>query len=189
MDARRFDQLTRHLLGARTRRAVFGGIAALSLAGPLGLSHDASEAKKRRRKRKKRKPKPMQDAAPPNAFGCINVGDLCQSADQCCSGICEGKQGKRTCRAHGSGGCQAAEICNVFDAEGIPCTTGSGVLGRCGTTTGNAGYCVGAGDCRPCTRDADCHAICGPQAACVQCAEACNVGTVCAGPDGVVCPL
>jgi hypothetical protein len=166
-----------HMMRKPRRRLI--GQALGVVAGWLGVPNvDA----KQRHKRKRRKPKP-------NAFGCLDVGDACKNADQCCSGICQGKKGKKRCRAHDTGGCQPTNLCSFFDVEPVSCTTSSGVEGSCGTTTGNAGYCGGGGDCFPCKKDSDCHEVCGPQAACVQCPEECDVGTVCAGPDGVVCPL
>jgi hypothetical protein len=182
MDALSCDQLTRQLLGAGTRRAIVGRIAALSLAGPLGLlaAHDDADAKKKRkRKQKKRK----QKAAAPNAFGCIDVGALCQNDDQCCSGICAGKQGKKRCRAHDVGDCQAGTAPEACD-ENVPCTTGAGDPGTCGTTTGNAVYCFVAGGCFACQNDGDCQradgGALGPRAACVTC-EGCMAtgGTAC----------
>jgi hypothetical protein len=165
------------------RRDILRSLAGAGIGvGATRLPDHAEAKKKRRRKRKFRKAKP-------NAFGCLDVDKACKRASQCCSGICKGKKGRKRCKAHDTGGCQPESLCTFFGEEGVPCTTSSGVPGQCGTTTGNAGYCVGAGDCFLCAKDADCHAICGPQAACVQCPEECNVGTVCAGPDGVVCPL
>jgi hypothetical protein len=169
-----FDRGTRLVASAFSRRT----LASVLGLGALGLPSLAAGKKRRKNKKIKR-----------NSFGCVNVGNFCKDPGQCCSGICQGKKGKKRCRAHDTGGCQPASLCTFFGAEGIPCTTSSAVPGQCGTTTGNAGYCVGVGDCFPCAKDADCHDVCGPHAACVQCPEECEVGTVCAAPDDVVCPL
>jgi hypothetical protein len=184
VDARRFDHMTRSFGATFSRRSLLSSLTvtiAVIAGASFGGSHLAAK------KQRKRKPKPGK----PNAFGCINVGDRCRHGEQCCSGICEGKKGKKRCRSHDTGGCSVPsefppDSCTV---ETILCTTATGAAGTCGTTTGNAPYCAGDGDCRPCTKDADCQTLCGPRAACIQCPGACNVGTACMGPDSVVCPI
>lgn len=166
MDGTRINHLLRSL--ASSRRVYLGGLAALA-SGWLGQS-----AGETRRKRKKRKPKKTK----PNAYGCLSVGKLCRNAAQCCSGVCEGKQGKRRCRPHDS------FICQVDDDT---CSTGLTKL--CGTTnpycactltTGNAPFCGDyagfPGDqlCRDCRRDEDCQEEFGPGAACVVYSRLCN---------------
>lgn len=118
--------------------------------------------------------------------GCKNVGKTCKKKKDCCSGVCKGKKGRKKCKAHDTGGCQAGqrEMGCGGDAD-VPCTSASGEEGVCDTTTGNAGYCtVGAG-CFPCTKDADCRQFCGPSAACIRCAPECADvgGTACVGPS------
>jgi hypothetical protein len=166
MDGMKLDGMVRSLTD--TRRSLLGGALALA-GGWLGI--DTTDAKKRRKRKPRKKLK--QRAAAPNAFGCIDVGELCQNAAQCCSGICAGKKGKRTCRAHDVGDCRAGaepDICGVAD---IACTTDGGKSGACGTTTGNAGYCLRSGDCYACRTDWDCQRAgggnLGPTAACIQC--------------------
>jgi hypothetical protein len=180
MEHRQFDDLIRSL--TKSRRSLFGGALAAA-AGWLGLS--AADAKKRRKKRKKRSKR--QQVGTSNAFGCLDVGDPCASADQCCSGICTGKKGKRTCRAHDTGGCPAGH--DAFGDDAVSCQTSAGIWGKCGTTTGNAGYCVGGGDCHPCANDADCRSLCGPQAACVVSPQGCAIGTACVDSGGGLCLL
>jgi hypothetical protein len=177
MDHRAFDELIRSL--TKSRRVLLGG--ALVAAGRLGFS--AADAKKRKRKKRNKR----QSVGTPNAFGCLNVGDPCKSAEQCCSGICSGKKGKKRCRSHDTGGCPAGH--DAFGDDVVTCQTSSGVWGKCGTTTGNAGYCVGGGDCHPCAKDADCRSRCGPQAACVVSPQACAIGTACVAPNGAYCLL
>lgn len=123
--------------------------------------------------------------------GCKNVGKKCKKTKECCSGICKGKKGKKTCKAHDTGGCKAGQ--NVVGCGGpanVPCTTSAGVEAECFTTTGNAGYCAGTATCFSCQRDADCIALCGPQAACITC-TAClsNGGTACAGTSPISCTI
>jgi hypothetical protein len=180
MDGNQFDNLARAITGSR--RALLSG-ALVAAAGWLGVGDAAA---KKKRKRKKRKPK-----ARPNAFGCLEVGAACTSAAHCCSNICQGKKGKKHCKAHDTGECLAGQLLGQCGGETIPCTSSSGAPGRCEITTGNAAYCAGGGDCRPCAKDADCQALCGPQAACIQCPVGCagGTGTQCVGPDNVVCPL
>jgi hypothetical protein len=176
MNSHHFDNVIR--ASATSRRALFAGVLAMA-SGWVGVSTGAAKHKHKRKRKTK--------AAMPNAFGCINVGDACLTADQCCSGICEGKKGRKRCQAHDTGECPSGNAVNLCGGVGISCTTSAGTSGRCGTTTGNAGYCGSGGDCFPCAKDADCHAVCGPGAACVQCTEECDVGTVCHSPGGVVC--
>jgi hypothetical protein len=109
------------------------------------------------------------------------VGKFCKNSGQCCSGICSGKQGKKRCQAHDSDVCQPLQdpICS---GDLPPCTTRAGNGGQCLTTTGKAGYCTLGGVCVACKKDADCVAFCGPQAACISCAD----GT-CEGTGGTIC--
>jgi hypothetical protein len=183
LDSLQFDELTRSL--SKSRRALLTGALALT-AEWFGNSN--AEARKKRKHRKRKTVK--QRAAKPNAYGCIDVGDLCQNGSQCCSGTCAGKKGKRTCRAHDVGDCQAGaepDFCGVTD---IACTTSGGQPGACATTTGNAGYCLVSGDCYACRTDLDCQraggGILGPTAACIQCfgcAE--HGGTACVSTEPV----
>ncbi len=164
----RFADLTRAISTALSRRALAGALG----LGILGL-HDSAEARKKRKKRKTRITR--------NAFGCVNVGQLCQNEGQCCSGICEGKQGKKRCQAHDTGGCQAGQDdCVIEDSlcPEEPTSTSS----RCYRITGNASVCgFRAGrKCMPCARDADCEAGLGPGAACGICAS-------CPGQHATVC--
>jgi hypothetical protein len=137
--------------------------------GVAGVRWPEVTAKKQRKKKKK---------ARPNAFGCLDVGDPCKNADQCCSGICEGKKGKRKCRAHGAGSCQTDyDGCNGLVAV-------CGTAGFCFRTTGNASFCGGpGGNCMVCAKDADCEPTHGPGAACVVCAGCNGVD----GSQGTVC--
>jgi hypothetical protein len=163
MDGLQFDALTRRFLDlAATRRHTLFTLA-------LG-SHIL-------------RPGPEDAAAGP---GCKNVGKKCSKKKDCCSGACKGKKGKKKCKAHDTGGCQpTADTCS----QNSDCTTSTGEMGTCFTTTGNAGYCANEGECFPCTRDADCKPFCGPQAACARCTE-CLPGqntTACLGPSGSSC--
>ncbi len=167
-----------------SRRDVLRGLGGAGLGlGFVGLA-DPGEAKKKR-KRKKRKKKVTF-----NEFGCVNVGRFCKTSDHCCSGICVGKKGKKTCQAHDAGSCQGeSSEDRCLDVE-VNCVTGAGIDGFCVRTTGSAGYCEGTLGCFACTKDADCIPFCGPQAACIVCTGcAADVGTdtACVGPGNNSC--
>jgi hypothetical protein len=161
MDTLRFDSVTRRLSVSASRRQTLAALA-LAALGRFGLGDEA--------------------AAGP---GCKDVGATCKEATQCCSGLCKGKKGRKRCKAHDTGGCQAGQASPVCKVGGqyVDCTTSAGKNGFCQTTTGNAAYCVAGGTCMACTEDADCRQVCGPRAACIACAGACAGGTLCAGPD------
>lgn len=179
----RFDAVTRLLGALPSRRHLLSGLVATALGlGAVRLPDlDARKKKRRHKKRKKIK----QLAAAPNAFGCIDVGELCQSDGQCCSGVCAGKEGTKTCRAHDVGDCAAGAALQGCGGADVECMTGAGLQGFCATTTGNAGYCQTAAECYVCQTDVDCQAASGgelgPTAACIQCAECATTGgTACA---------
>jgi hypothetical protein len=163
MDDAHFDRLT--------RRYVLGGLAAALGLGTARLP-DVAHARKRKKVKF-------------NAFGCVDVGRFCKKAGQCCSGICQGKKGKKKCRAHDADICSSGDgnaFCNPDSPNPVACTTSTG-NGVCRTTTGNAGFCVEGGDCFPCTKDAECVPFCGAGAACFACAG-CPEGTACGSPSG-----
>jgi hypothetical protein len=181
MNQLRFDDITRRFSHLPSRRRLLGGLASGILGLGAGQFPDLAFAKKKRKRKKKEK------KAKPNAFGCLNVGDPCKSEDQCCSGICEGKKGKRKCVAHDAGVCGAdSDICE----SGQPSFCGGNNPCLCLTTTGNAPFCgefapgvPGQTFCSDCSHDTDCEAEFGPGAACVVysgvCADFCPTGTAC----------
>ena len=181
MDENRFAVATQSLTSVPSRRDVLRGLAGAALGLGVARLPDPVAAKKNR---KRKKPKPPR----PNAYGCLNVGAACRNAEQCCSGVCEGK----TCRAHQEGICRvdydlcttgAAHVCGVDGNGDLRCV--------CVLTTGNAPFC---GDfssptaCRDCSKDTDCEEEFGAGAACVvnrgicegNCAE--TGGTACVPP-------
>jgi hypothetical protein len=169
VDIARFDSLIRTASSLLSRRALAGVLA----IGALTLPGLADAKKKRKRKKVKR-----------NAFGCVNVGGFCKNDNHCCSGICAGRKDKKRCQAHDQSTCQAGLTSLVCGGESnLSCTTSGSDPGLCLNTTGNAGYCFASGDCFACTKDADCEPVCGPGAACIDCAETCagRGGTFCAG--------
>jgi hypothetical protein len=174
----RFDGLTRSLTSVPSRRDVLRGLAAAVVGVGAARVPGVVAA------RKTRKPKSPK----PNEFGCLDVGDRCKTAGQCCSGICKGKRGKRRCRAHDSGGCKAGKYPTVCGGMDVACTTSRGKPGLCVTTTGNAGYCMATSLPYACRTDSDCRStpggILGPRAACYRCSQS-MVGTFCATPDVV----
>jgi hypothetical protein len=163
MDSGRFDRMTRTVSTVLNRR---------SLAGALGLAAVAipslTEGKKKKKKVKK------------NQFGCVDVSKFCKNGGQCCSGICDGKKGKKKCKAHDASTCQAGQKQDFCGGVDVECTASGGTPGLCNTTTGNAGHCSGDGTCFNCTKDADCTDICGSGAACIVCSG-------CPETDGLAC--
>lgn len=171
MDGKHFDALVQSLVG--TRRLLLAG--GLALAGErIGVS--VIDAKNRKRKRKK-KPK----TARPNGYGCLEVNDPCKSAEECCSGVCEGKKGDRTCRAHDTGTCKQ-------DGQLVPCNNRTNC--GCFTTTGGSDICAELfppSECAECRRDTDCEALGFPQgSACIP--FDCESGFACMVPCGKAPP-
>lgn len=173
MDKNRFDAVTRSLGGVPSRRTLLRALAGAGFG--LGIAHPPYAGAAR----KKRKPRITR-----NAFGCVDVGRFCKRADQCCSGVCAGKPGKKRCRAHDTGGCRpgAQDGSCTEPATDVPCTTSAGNTdGYCNTTTGGAGFCAYSGGCFACTRDAQCQELYGPRAACIRCDKCADTGgTSCA---------
>lgn len=170
MDSDRFDGLTRTVSTLLTRRTL---ATALGL-GALGLP-GLAQAKKRKKK------------VVLNEFGCVNVKGFCENSGQCCSGVCEGKKGKKKCKAHNQSTCLPGQTpAGCGEVNSVSCMTTTGKVGQCITTTGNAGYCRFGGFCVACKKDADCIGICGPQAACTLCPRTCagqGLTTFCSGPE------
>jgi hypothetical protein len=97
VDGARFDFLTRQFTASSRRglvRALSGGGLAALGSWPLRLLEVGATKK---RKHTRRKPTP-------NAFGCLDVGQRCKRAGDCCSNICKGNKGKKRCQAHDTGG-------------------------------------------------------------------------------------
>ena len=184
MDSTRFDDVTRAISPLLSRRGLAGllGLAALGAAG-------SAKAKRKRKKRKKKKqgqnPKPQVTL---NQFGCVNVGDFCESAAQCCSGICT----KSRCQAHDVDICRTGQT-SVFCTDGATntsCTGGGGGGGLCATTTGNAAFWATDRKCFTCKKDADCQpaSVCGAGAACVICTNCDDAGgTACMAASAAGC--
>lgn len=191
MDQHRITALKRSLISMPSRRDVLRGLAAAGLGLRAMWPQEPAVAKgKRKRKNKKKKAKP-------NAFGCLSVNKTCKNAEQCCSGICEGKKSKRRCRAHDTGTCEqdVAAICQ----SASPITTTCNNRGDCACfrTTAGSSFCAelfcgreGCSECAECQRDADCVALgFPPEAACAPvsaglCAGICESGMACVAPCG-----
>jgi hypothetical protein len=158
MDGRHFDQLTLRLAMLRAKRR--GVIAALVATIPFARNGTAILA----------------------GPGCKDVGTRCKRKSDCCSNICRGRRGRKKCKSHDTGGCQAGQIEAFCGGTTVQCTTSSGLPGSCNTTSGNAGYCSREGACVSCTKDLDCQNQFGAGAACVKCAT-CPGGLGCASPN------
>lgn len=187
METCRPDGIARALSSLLTRR----GLAGVLGPGVIGLAEPAKAKRKKRRKRRKKKNRKDDNAQPNvtlNAFGCVNTGDFCERADQCCSGLCTGS----ACQAHDASTCQAGQS-DLFCKDGsteVACTGGGGAAGLCATTTGNAGFCVTDRQCVACKKDADCQSasVCGPGAACVTCVNCVDSGgTACVASGAAGC--
>lgn len=182
----------RLLFDAPSRRDVLRGLAAVGLG--LGAVHlpALTEAKKKRKRKRKKKQKPIK----PNEYGCFEVGDPCHSADDCCSGICEGKK----CRAHGTDVCRQDRpgVCTAGLDE-VP-SLGCGTNCWCFRTTAGSNFCApgprtsGQEDCTTCRKDADCIALgYPPGSACASvgrgnCSGWCDTGMACLIPCGAEYP-
>ena len=172
MEHDRFDHLARVLSRHPSRRTLAGmlGLGVLGLVG--GAQFEVVSARKKRKKKVKK-----------NEFGCVDAGKFCKNAGQCCSGICQGKKGKKTCKAHNESTCVTGQTeIGCGGRVNVACQTTAGEDGQCDTTTGNAPYCVADGGCAACKKDADCVATCGAGAACIRCGGCdANGGTACVG--------
>jgi hypothetical protein len=189
VDQTRLERLTKALIAIPSRRDVLRGLSGLGLALGAARLPVVVDAKKRKHKKKKKDKK-----AKPNAFGCLEVGDPCKNADQCCSGICEGKK----CRSHDTGTCnqKGPEICSIDPPIALTCNNDAAC--RCfGTTAGSivcAQYANQELNCADCQRDADCAALGFPSGSvCAPftvgaCAGQCQSGMACLAPCGVELP-
>jgi hypothetical protein len=164
MDTSRLDHLIRRVSTRLSRRTLAGTLGLAALARPFGI-----EARKKRKKKKKIRR---------NSFGCVNVGGFCKNSGQCCSGICQGKKGKKKCQAHDTGGCQPGHSIGGCGGQSVTCPDNN--EGQCATTTGKSAFCFEFKfqPVPPCTRDADCEGGGFPGAACVLCGD----GTTCVVP-------
>lgn len=123
MECSRFAAWTRCRIGLAA-----GGLA----ASWFGLATQGSTPTAARKKHKKKQAKQ-------NGFGCVDAGNFCKNGGQCCSGICQGKKGKKKCQGHNASTCQAGQQEEVCSGElSVPCLISEGVEGQCDTTTGNA---------------------------------------------------
>lgn len=181
MDSNGFDHLTRSLAIAPTRRDALGVLAA-GIGSFLAGSQFPGQVESKKKNKKRKKPKK-------NAFGCLDIGKACNGKNsKCCSGVCQGKRPKKgdkdksECKAHNVGPCQASQ--DSCEQGEIQCGTGE-IDAICLRTTGKASFCGldDGGDCRVCTKDADCEPLSGPGAACVVCDDCVATGgTACYVP-------
>jgi hypothetical protein len=187
VDHQRIDAIIRSLSHMPSRRALVRGLLGTTLGVGSAKLPAPGEAKKKPKRKKK---------ATCDDFVCRRVGQSCISVSQCCSGICEGESGQRTCQAHGTGTCDqdapgvcagSAETCNGRDACACFRTVAGSIF--CAETN------VIGDDCADCVTDADCEAL-GYVAgsACVPytegaCAGTCPGKRTCKSPCAKVVPL
>jgi hypothetical protein len=133
MDANQFDALVKTWTGI-PRRRLLRGVMAASLSGLGPLHVDAAH------------------------FECRHVGARCKSKDQCCSGVCRGKDRKK-CRAHHTGICKTTnDTCTQGTLSSNECgTMDNGDTCYCYITTGGAPYCVGGSAGFDCEKDEECY--------------------------------
>jgi hypothetical protein len=188
VDQTRFGVMTRFLRRIPSRRDVLRGLALAGLdLQALWQQEPAAAKRKRKRKNKKKKAKP-------NAFGCLSVNKICKNAEQCCSGICDGKKGKRKCRAHDTGTCRqdVAGTCQTGTPFGPTCNNRADC--HCFRSTAGSNVCAPGTSCADCQTDADCLALgFPPGAACAPiseglCAGLCPTGMACTIPCGAEVP-
>jgi hypothetical protein len=162
MDTSPLDRLTRSVSILLSRRTLAGALGLGALTFPSGI--DAGKKRKKKKKKIKR-----------NKFGCVDVGGFCKNSGQCCSGICQGTNGKKKCKSHDTGGCQSGHAIADCNGEDVPCPDGSG--GSCATTTGKAAFCLNAkfNPVPPCRRDSDCTSG-DLGAACILCGDSTTCG-------------
>jgi hypothetical protein len=171
MDPKHFDNLSRYLSDASSRRSIFTRIAGAAVAAVAFQMPGMAGARNKKKTSKK---------LALNTFGCVDVGKACRGKDaNCCSGICEGKKPKNgkkdksRCVDHNVLGCQVEQD----QCAGAPAQCGSSTMGLCYRTTGNASYCGDLGSCFECKTDADCEAAGLLEgAACVICSECAQTG-------------
>jgi hypothetical protein len=188
VNATRFNALTRSLIERPSRRDVLRGLTAVGLGFAATRHVGVADAKKHKRKKHK-KHKKVQPPTP-NEFGCFEVGDPCTSADDCCSGICEGTPGKLQCHAHNTGTCEQGVpgLCEAANPTDTICNGGTGF---CVRTTAGSNACIYDYACVDCRRDADCEALghppgsaCAPWGGYPACADLyhCETSTACVFP-------
>ncbi len=100
---------------------------------------------------------------------CLKLDRPCRHARECCSGICTGKHGKKTCHGHGIGTCRPGQGFCQAGAD-VACNGDESCV--CFQTTAGTTFCSGGGAagnaCADCERDADCVAQAFPPgSACV----------------------
>jgi hypothetical protein len=198
MNEHRLHNLARTVASLPSRRDLLRSLAGAGVGLSIAPGTDHVEARKKRKKRKKNRKKSKRPQ--PNAYGCLEVGDACSSEAECCSGICAGSKGRKTCQAHGTGLCPQNHvgIC-LATADKVPVLKcGNSDLCFCYTTTAGSNFCGDRGPrlgkteaCAACQKDADCLAQGFPAgSACAvvgngYCSGQCPTGMACLPPCGV----
>lgn len=89
------------------------------------------------------------------AAACKQNGRPCDGGNQCCSGVCRGKRGRKKCRpAPGQGSCTIAkDTCKVGGVVGA-CASGGGEGCACLRRPSGAAFCADLTtiDCLPCAQ-------------------------------------
>lgn len=200
MDADLFDQLSRIVSGAGTRRRMIALLAALPLVGAASrLSSESTTAKPRRRNRSRggdTSRRRHRDEA--NAEACIPTGKKCPSkkprgrkgkslsCNHCCQGFTStNANGQHVCACKPKGtACtddSASACCSGICAAGACQDTVSACTATC------TGCCSGRGACQPGTANTACGT---GGAACQDCGpcQTCTGGVCTPIADSTCCP-
>ena len=110
MDAHRFDQLTRIVTHAASRRGLLGsGVA--SLAGLIALSGLGTGSIAARARKKKHRGK--GNGPQPNAFGCVSVGKSCRG--KAASAVPASARARNRSAANGTGQVRRARCIGLLE--------------------------------------------------------------------------
>ena len=101
-----------------------------------------------------------------DAVACKNAGAKCKKKHHCCSGVCKGTKGKKTCRCHVLGAAcppaKSVSCCGAADCgynacvDGMTCCLSAGAVGctaDCDCCQGVPAICGGAPASRFCCRE------------------------------------
>jgi hypothetical protein len=179
MDATRFDRLVRALTTAPTRRGLARGLAAIGLAGTLGLPLDPghAEAKKKRKKKKCKKCGPCRKCKKGKCQPQPDGSD-CGGGQSCLNGTCRCPEGQDACGGACLDSCPTIRLRNPVTCE---CCRPTGKVERvcdniheeccsglaCGSIGEEGTACPGRTLGQPCDFDDQCESgNCNPNLVC-----------------------
>jgi hypothetical protein len=161
MDSSRFDELTKALATATSRRQALKTIVATTLGGILGLGR-------------------LGTALAGRGPKCHRNGLGCDTNSQCCSGYCKNGE-KCACAPNGATCTDGSNCCSGTCCQGTCCGSGQVCLsnGTCATPCGAAGCDSSPCACNACNCDRD---LCGAMLIFTGCSNdnGCPTGQFCA---------